>query len=47
MLDAQTGLRLLRSSCSNTAVIEEFSIRICGLINDTLIADYYIAINAL
>jgi hypothetical protein len=40
MLDAQTGLRLLRSSCSNAAVIEEFSIIICNLYTDTSIEVY-------
>jgi hypothetical protein len=47
MLDAQTGLRLLWSSCSNTAAIEKFSIRICNRENNTFIVSCYVSTEGL
>jgi hypothetical protein len=47
MLDVQTGLYLLRSSCSNAAAIEEFSILICNFRPDTPMVIYCVPIYAL
>jgi hypothetical protein len=40
----QAGLRLLRSSRSNAAVIEEFSIQICNLHTDTSMEVCYLPV---
>jgi hypothetical protein len=47
MLDAQTGLRLRRSSGSNAATNEGFSVRICDRNNDVYMAACSISIRAL